>query len=92
MIGCQACAGVEGATHTCGGSGTFLAAEAHGAGAVEIAEESEWPRYEVTMHLRLRQPDEDAVRARLTRMVGDLLDDDLIESADFALTLWEAGV
>lgn len=90
-MSCPACAGAEGAAHTCGGSGTYLAAEAHGAGAVEIAEESGWPRWRVTMHLQMRRPDEASVRERLTGLVADLLDDDLVESADFALTEWEAG-
>lgn len=91
-MSCQACAGVEGAVHTCPGSGTFVAAEAYGADAVTIAEESEWPRWRVTLHFNMRHPDEDSVRSQLVGLVSDLLSDDLVESADFALKQWEAGV
>lgn len=87
---CPACQGVEGATHTCPGSGTFLAAEAHVAGEVdEIARD--WPRFQATMHLRLAAPDEETARRTLTHFVQTVFDDGSVDEADFALQEWEVG-
>lgn len=85
---CPACQGVEGAAHSCPGSGTFLAAEAHVAGEVdEIAEA--WPRFQATMHLRLAAPDEETARRSLTHFVRQVLDDGTVDEADFALQEWK---
>jgi hypothetical protein len=85
---CEACNGIEGATHSCPGSGTFLAAEAHVAGEVdEIAEA--WPRFEATMHLRLAAPDEETARRSLTHFVREVLEDGAVVEADFALQEYE---
>lgn len=87
-VRCEACAGVEGATHTCPGSGTFVAAEAHVAAELdEIAEA--WPRWRATLHLILAAPDEDTARRSLTHFVRSVLDDGTVEGADFALEPWQ---
>jgi hypothetical protein len=91
MNECPACSGTEGATHTCPGSGTYVAAEAHGLDQVEIAEESAWPRFQVTVNLRMRAPDELTARQRLTGFVSGLLSDDLVEDSDLTIMEWEAG-
>lgn len=84
---CQACQGVEGVPHSCPGSGTFLAAEAHVAEEVdEIAEA--WPHWQATLHLRLAAPDEDTARRSLTHFVRQVLDDGSVYEADFALEEW----
>lgn len=82
---CEACANPgQGLTHTCPGSGTFLAAEAHVAGEVEEIAEA-WPTWEVRIGLRLRAPDQDAARSHLTHLMRELLDDALVQGLDFAL-------
>lgn len=82
---CPACLDPSGGhQHTCPGSGTFLAAEAHVAGEVdEIAEG--WPRWRATLHLDLAAPDEETARRSLTHFVRELLDDGTVVGADFAL-------
>lgn len=85
MRGCPACDGVEGATHTCPESGTFLAAEAHDSGEIEATAEA-WPSWDVTIHLHLRAPDEQAARSHLQGLMGALLDDALAVELDFALS------
>lgn len=91
MSRCAACDGVEGATHTCPGSGTFLAAEAHDSGEIE-AEAVAWPNWQATIHLHLRAPLEEVARQHLTGLMGALLDDALVESLDFALERAEVEV
>ena len=83
-MSCEACAGVEGATHTCADSGTWLGAEAHDSGEVEATAEA-WPNWQATIHLHLRAPDEDTARRALTGLMGVLLDDALVSELDFAL-------
>lgn len=85
---CLACKGVEGASHTCPGSGTFLAAEAHDSGEIEATAEA-WPNWQATIHLHLRAPDEPEARRCLTGLMGALLDDALVTELDFALGLDE---
>jgi hypothetical protein len=85
---CPACAGVAGARHSCPGSGTFLAAEAHVAGEVdEIA--AAWPRWQATVHLRLAAPDEEAARQSLTHFVRDVMADGAVDELDFAIEAYE---
>jgi len=81
---CPACAGETDATHTCAGSGTFLAAEAHASGEVEAMAEA-WPTYEATIHLRLRAPEEEDARRGLTKLMEELLDDALVTELDFSI-------
>lgn len=85
---CPACAGQPGAAHTCPDSGTFLAAEAHVAGEVEEIAQA-WPTWEARIGLRLRAADEGAAREHLTRLMGDLLDDALVEGLEFSMWAWE---
>jgi hypothetical protein len=82
---CRACIEPDGGyVHTCPGSGTFLAAEAHVAGEVdEIA--ATWPTFRATLHLELAAPDEETARRSLTHFVRELLDDGTVVGADFAL-------
>lgn len=81
---CQACLGVEGVPHTCPGSGTFVAAEAHVAGEVdEIA--AAWPKWRATIGLGVLAPDEETARQHLTRLMTELLDDAVVTELDFAL-------
>jgi len=87
-VSCQACLGVAGATHTCAGSGTFLAAEAHDSGEVEEQAEA-WPSFQSTIHLRLRAPDERDARGALTKLMEELLDDPLVTDLDFSIQRWE---
>lgn len=88
--GCAACAGVEGVPHTCPGSGTFLAAEAHDSGELEATAEA-WPNWQATIHLHLRAPDEQSARGHLTTLMAELLDDALVVELDFALALAEVS-
>lgn len=88
MSDCAACAGAEGVPHTCPGSGTFLAAEAHDSGEIEATAEA-WPNWEATIHLHLRAPDEHGARKHLTGLMTELLDDALVTDLDFALALHE---
>lgn len=88
MSECLACQGTPGAEHTCPGSGTFLAAEAHVAGEVEeIA--AAWPRWQATVHLRLAAPDEEAARQSLTHFVRDVMEDGAVDELDFSIQAWE---
>lgn len=87
---CEACAGVEGAVHTCPESGTFVAAEAHDSGEIEATAEA-WPNWQATIHLHLRAPDEQVARQHLTGLMGGLLDDALVAELDFALELAEVA-
>lgn len=87
---CKACAGVEGAIHTCPDSGTWLGAEAHDSGEIEDAAEA-WPNWQATIHLHLRAPDEQVARQHLTGLMGVLLDDALVTELDFALELAEVA-
>lgn len=90
-MSCPACEQPgEGFTHSCEGSGTFRAAEAHVAGAVEEITAG-WPRFEVTLHLRMVALDEDAARHALGDLVTPLLSDDLVEQADFSIVQTEAA-
>ena len=91
MADCPACNGVEGATHTCPDSGTFLAAEGHASGEIEELAEA-WPNWQAIIHLRLRAPDEQEARKCLTGLMGALLDDALVTELDFALKPHEVGV
>jgi hypothetical protein len=91
MAECLACKGVPGTTHTCPGSGTFLAAEAHDSGEIEAAAGA-WPNWQATIHLHLRAPDEQVARQHLTGLMGVLLDDALVAELDFALELAEIEV
>jgi hypothetical protein len=70
--------------HTCAGSGTFLAAEAHFAGEVdEIMEQ--WPRFGVAVNFQVRALDEAMVRDKLTALVTSILSDDQVEHSDFTI-------
>ena len=69
-----------GLVHTCPDSGTWLAAEAHDAGEHDVASLGV---YNVSLHFRIRSLDEQLARHKLTGLVSDLLDDDMVESADF---------
>lgn len=84
MSDCAACHGVEGALHTCAGSGTYVAAEAHVAGEVDEIS-LDWTRFQVTLHFQVRALDESMVREKLTPLVSSLLSDDLVENADFSV-------
>lgn len=88
MAECLACQGRAGAPHTCPGSGTFLAAEAHDSGEIEAQTEA-WPNWLATIHLHLRAPDEHEARRHLTHLMGELLDDALVTELDFAIELAE---
>jgi len=83
-VSCRACDGVEGATHTCADSGTWLGAEAHDSGELEETAGA-WPNWQATIHLHLRAPDEPEARRCLTGLMGVLLDDALVSELDFAL-------
>lgn len=86
---CEACNGIEGATHTCADSGTWLGAEAHDSGEVEQAEA--WPNWRATIHLHLRAPEEHEARRALTGLMAELLDHPLVSELDFALELAEVA-
>jgi hypothetical protein len=88
--GCAACNGVEGAAHTCPGSGTFVAAEAYAADEVERLAET-WPNWRATIHVTLRAPDEAAARQTLTEWARQVMADDLVWGFDFAMAEHEAG-
>lgn len=82
---CPACSDPSlGLPHTCAGSGTWKAAEAHSAGAVDALEEG-WPVFLVDIQLRVRSLEEVLVREKLTELVSKLLDDDQVESAHFSI-------
>ena len=91
MNGCPACGGVSGAQHTCPGSGTWKAAEAHLAGEVDEIS-LDWNRFGVHLNFQVRAVDESMVREKLTGLVTELLSDDLVEHADFSITELEPAV
>lgn len=73
-------AGLE---HTCPQSGTWLAQEGRDAGEdtpVSLGS------YSVSLHFRIRATDELAARQKLTGLVADLLDDDLVQTAEVFVT------
>lgn len=85
---CLACevakqGGTTTVAHTCPESGTWLAAEGHAAG--EDLDPT-LGSYSVSMHFRIRAVDEHGAREKLTGLVGSLLDDDLVESADIIVS------
>ena len=86
------CAGCElpgqGYAHTCAGSGTYVAAEAHVAEQVEQIS-ADWPRFDVHMNFQIRSLDERMVRDKLIPLVSALLEDDLVEHSDFVVKLAE---
>lgn len=89
-MSCEACEAARagrdtsGLVHRCGGSGTFLAAEAHAAGEVdEIAET--WPIFATRLSFRMRGADEHMVRERLTPLVAALLEDDMVLECEFTI-------
>ena len=91
MSECAACRDPDsGAIHTCAGSGTWKAAEAYAADAVEEIER-DWARFAVDLHFQVRALDEPMVRSKLTGLVEGLLSDDQVEQADFSITLLEAA-
>ncbi len=74
----------QGYAHSCAGSGTFLAAEAHIAGEVdEIAQA--WPRFKITIGFRLRALDEQHARDKISGLAAGVLSDDDVEDAEFAI-------
>lgn len=86
---CAACEDPDGGfAHTCAGSGTYVAAEAHVAGAVDEIT-ADWSRYDVAVHFQIRSLDEQMVNEKLTPLVAALLSDDLIERSHFTVTLAE---
>ena len=81
---CLACevakrGGTTTVAHTCPESGTWLAAEGHAAGE-EL--DPTLGYYSVSLHFRIRALDEQHAREKLTGLVSELLDDDLVEAAD----------
>lgn len=74
---------MEGAAHTCSGSGTFLAAEAHG--SEELEPIMELARFNVQVQSVIRGVDEAQVRERLTPLMTELLNDDLVDWVDFTV-------
>ena len=85
MRRCAACENPDaGYTHTCAGSGTFLAAEVH---VKENIEElaAAWPYFNTRLAFRMRAYDEQMVREKLTPLVEALLSDDLVDSCDFTV-------
>lgn len=78
---CPACADPSsGVRHTCAGSGTFRADEAHASGAVEEIAEA-WPYFVADLNFKIRALDEDMARHKLTDLVHQLLEDDQVEEA-----------
>ena len=76
----------EGYAHVCAGSGTYVAAEAYDADAVNELMET-WPYFTVAVNFKMRAADEAMVRDKLTPLVGVLLNDDLVQSgANFSVT------
>ena len=91
MSSCPACQDPEsGALHTCAGSGTWKAAEAHVAGEVDETER-DWERFAVVLHFQLRALNEEMVRAKLSGLVSALLSDDQVEQADFSIRMLETA-
>lgn len=76
----------QGYAHTCAGSGTYVAAEAHVAGQIEEIS-TDWPRFDVTLHFQIRSADETMVRDKLIPLVTALLEDELVEHSDFSVAL-----
>ena len=88
-MNCRACEEPNGGyAHTCAGSGTFLAAEAHASGEVDAIEQG-WPRFKVDVALFIRAADEKMAREKLTPMVEAILSDDSAEQAEFTVTAEE---
>ena len=91
QVTCPACLDpTAGVPHTCPGSGTWKAAEAHAEGAVDEIEQ-EWPRYFVDLRFRVRALDEDLARHKLTDLVHALLEDDQVEEALFTIRPVDEG-
>lgn len=87
---CPACADPSlGIGHTCAGSGTWKAAEAHAAGAVDAIEQA-WPIFQTDLQLRVRGLDEDIVRSKLRALMSQLLDDDQVIEVLFTIRQEEA--
>lgn len=79
----------EGLVHTCEGSGTFVAAEAHDSGEVEAIAEG-YPYWTIALGILLRAPDEQEARKTVAPLVEALLDDALVESIEFSVAGREA--
>lgn len=82
---CAACDDPGGGfAHTCSGSGTFLAAEAHMSGQIEeIAKD--WPTWYIDLRFHMRGVDERMIREKLTPLVESLLSDELVDSSNFSI-------
>ena len=84
MFKCAACSDPEGGwAHTCAGSGTFIAAEAHVEG--EVDEVEVWPRFDVGLSFEVAALDDDGVRVRLNQLIALLLDDDQVDKVEFTI-------
>lgn len=83
---CAACENPDGGyAHTCAGSGTFVAAEAHVAGQVDEIS-ADWPRFTVAINCTMRALDEHMVKDKLIPLVQALLKDDTVEQSDFSVS------
>lgn len=73
----------RGYPHSCGESGTFLAAEAHAEGLVD--DPVVFPVFDATVNLSLVAASEQAARGKLTGLVGAFLEDDDLTECQFTI-------